>query len=133
VERIERIAAGTYAVDVDGRRQLVYIAGPSSNAWVFWNGHVYRGDFSPASSREPRSRRSAGQARQVLTAPMPATVIKMLVSPGQQVRKGDTVVVLEAMKMELPIRALADATVAAVHFRDGELVQADAALVEFEE
>ena len=131
MERIERIAGGTYVVDADGRRQLVYVAGPSSNAWVFWNGHVYRGDFSP--SRETRGRRSAGQTRQVLTAPMPATVIKILASPGQRVRKGDTVVVLEAMKMELPIRALADATVAAVHFRDGELVQADAPLVEFEE
>ena len=133
MERIERIAPGTYAVEIDGRRQLVYMAGASSNAWAVWNGNVYRGDFTPTSSRDARGRRSAGQVRQVLTAPMPATVIKMLVSPGQQVRKGDTVVVLEAMKMELPIRAMADATVAAVHFRDGELVQADAALVEFEE
>ena len=47
-------------------------------------------------------------------------------------RKGDTVVLLEAMKMELPLRAPADATVAAVHTRDGELVQADAVLVELQ-
>jgi biotin carboxyl carrier protein len=40
------------------------------------------------------------------------------------------VIVLEAMKMELPIRAPADATVMAVHCREGELVQPDAALIE---
>jgi 3-methylcrotonyl-CoA carboxylase alpha subunit len=48
------------------------------------------------------------------------------------VRKGDVVVLLEAMKMELPIRALADGIVAAVHCREGDLVQADAPLVEMQ-
>ena len=47
-------------------------------------------------------------------------------------KKGDIVIVLEAMKMELPIRALGDAVVKAVHCREGELVQPDAMLVEFE-
>ena len=63
---------------------------------------------------------------------MPATVLKVHVKPGDAVRKGDTIVLLEAMKMELPLRAPADATVAAVHTRDGERVQADAVLVELQ-
>ena len=61
---------------------------------------------------------------------MPATVVKLLVKPGDAVKKGDTLVVLEAMKMELPLRAAGDATVTAVHCREGELVQPDAVLVE---
>jgi biotin carboxyl carrier protein len=61
---------------------------------------------------------------------MPATVVKILVTAGQTVRHGDTLVVLEAMKMELPIRAPADATVQAVNCREGELVQPDRTLVE---
>jgi 3-methylcrotonyl-CoA carboxylase alpha subunit len=61
---------------------------------------------------------------------MPATVIKVLVAPGSVVKKGDTVIVLEAMKMELPIRAPGDATVTAVHCREGELVQPDTVLIE---
>jgi 3-methylcrotonyl-CoA carboxylase alpha subunit len=61
---------------------------------------------------------------------MPATVMKVLVTPGGVVRKGDTMVVLEAMKMELPIRAPGDGTVLAVNCREGELVQPDATLVE---
>jgi biotin carboxyl carrier protein len=64
---------------------------------------------------------------------MPATVIKVMVTPGDAVKKGDIVVVLEAMKMELPLRALGDGVVAAVRCREGELVAADAPLVEFVE
>jgi biotin carboxyl carrier protein len=62
---------------------------------------------------------------------MPATVLKVHVAPGQPVKKGDTVVVLEAMKMELPVRAPGDGTVSAVLCREGDLVPADATLVEF--
>jgi biotin carboxyl carrier protein len=61
---------------------------------------------------------------------MPATVLKVPVKPGDTVKKGEVVVLLEAMKMELPIRAPSDAIVAAVVCREGELVQADATLVE---
>jgi biotin carboxyl carrier protein len=61
---------------------------------------------------------------------MPARVIRILVQPDSAVKKGDTLIVLEAMKMELPIRAPADGAVAAIHCRDGELVQADAVLIE---
>jgi len=61
---------------------------------------------------------------------MPATVIKIDVKEGDRVRKGDVVVLLEAMKMELPVQAPADGIVRAVRCRDGELVDADAVLVE---
>jgi biotin carboxyl carrier protein len=77
-------------------------------------------------------RRAAASIGGALTAPMPATVIKVRVKRGDAVKKGDIVIVLEAMKMELPVRALGDAVVAAVCCKEGELVQADATLVEFQ-
>ena len=61
---------------------------------------------------------------------MPATVMKIQVKPGDAVKKGDVLVLLEAMKMELPIRAPGDATVVAICCREGDLVPADAVLVE---
>jgi biotin carboxyl carrier protein len=61
---------------------------------------------------------------------MPATVLKVLVAVGARVKKGETLVILEAMKMELPLRASADATVTAVCCREGELVQPETVLVE---
>jgi acetyl-CoA carboxylase biotin carboxylase subunit len=69
---------------------------------------------------------------EVLRAPMPATVIAINVNAGEQVAKGDVLVLLEAMKMELPVRAPRRGLVSAVHCRAGELVDADAMLLEIQ-
>ena len=127
---MERVSDGVYRVDVDGRSEIVYVAGMPGDQWVFWNGRVYRGDLSETG--RTRRGRARGHAAQALAAPMPATVIKVVAAAGQLVKKGDTIVVLEAMKMELPIRAPADGTVTAIRCREGELVQAEAVLVELE-
>ena len=63
---------------------------------------------------------------------MPATVIKINVEPGDAVKKGDILVLLEAMKMELPVRAPETGTVRAVRCREGDLVEADAVLMELQ-
>ena len=128
---ITRVGEGEFLIDVDGRREHVFVAGPAHDRWAFWNGRVYRGATQAAG--RPRSRRDRSAATQAIAAPMPATVVKVLVSPGQAVKKGDTVVVLEAMKMELPIRATGDGTVASIGCREGDLVQPGSTLVELED
>jgi biotin carboxyl carrier protein len=126
--KVVRIGDGAYRVETDGQAHVVYVAGTPANRWAFWNGRVYRGshtETAPAAQSRTRA-----DAHQELTAPMPATVLKVLVTAGSQVKKGETLVILEAMKMELPLRAPADASVTAVRCREGELVQPDAVLVE---
>ena len=122
---------GAFLVEVGGAREIVYAAGSPNDRWAFWHGHV----FHSAGTRKPASTRD-GVGRppllQLLTAPMPATVMRVLVAPGGGVRKGDAVVLLEAMKMELPVRSLSDGTVTAVHCHEGDLVRADQVLVEIE-
>ena len=54
---------------------------------------------------------------------MPATAVKIEVAPGQTVTRDSWLVMLEAMKMELPIRAPRDGRVTAIHCRVGEIVQ----------
>jgi 3-methylcrotonyl-CoA carboxylase alpha subunit len=63
---------------------------------------------------------------------MPATVRRINVAAGAQVSKGDTLLVLEAMKMELPVRAPHDGVVTAVSCKEGDLVQAGVPLLELE-
>jgi biotin carboxyl carrier protein len=129
MDRVERVGNGVYRVEVDGRMETVYVAGPPHDRWAFCDGRVFRGDFSDASS----ARRTADEpGTHALAAPMPATVISVHVKPGDRVVQGQLVMLLEAMKMELPIRAPRDGVVSAVHRRAGELVQADAPLLDLE-
>ena len=122
-----RIAPGTFRIDVDGRLETVYAAGPPGDRWAFWNGQLFHQEAaSAATSAAPTGGRSAPMA---LVAPMPATVVRILVTASSRVRKGDTLIVLEAMKMELPMRAESDGTVKAIHCREGELVGADQTLL----
>jgi acetyl/propionyl-CoA carboxylase alpha subunit len=68
-----------------------------------------------------------------LSAPMPGTVIAVAVAPGDRVSPRQTLVVLEAMKMETPIVSPYDAVVRAVHVREGDRVAGGALLIELEE
>ena len=62
------------------------------------------------------------------TAPMPGTILKVNVSGGQAVKKGDVLMVLEAMKMENEIMAPADGTVSSVNVTTGASVESGAVL-----
>ena len=78
---------------------------------MFVDGDVFRIDVDEAQHEPVRRRDRAGQ--DALAAPMPATVTRILVEVGQQVARGDTLLLLEAMKMELPIKAPHDGRVTA--------------------
>jgi acetyl/propionyl-CoA carboxylase alpha subunit len=67
-----------------------------------------------------------------ITAPMPGTVLKVLVAAGDRVAEREPLVVLEAMKMETPLVSPFDATVTAVHAEEGARVAGGALLVELE-
>ena len=68
-----------------------------------------------------------------LTAPMPGTVIKVLAAAGDRVSPRQTLLVLEAMKMETPVVSPYEGTVRAVHVAEGDEVAGGALLVELEE
>ena len=68
-----------------------------------------------------------------VTAPMPGTVIRILVAPGDSVQPRQALVVLEAMKMETPLASPYEATVRAIHVAEGDRVAGGQVLVELEE
>jgi acetyl/propionyl-CoA carboxylase alpha subunit len=74
-----------------------------------------------------------GAEQSAVTAPMPGTVIKVLVQEGEHVSARQALVVLEAMKMETPLSSPYDAIVRKVHVTEGDRVAGGALLVELEE
>lgn len=65
-----------------------------------------------------------------ISAPMPGKVVKVLVSEGEQVTKGQTVIILSAMKMESEYKAPTDGTVGKVHVTEGNTVEGNQVLIE---
>ncbi|GAB3256508.1 acetyl-CoA carboxylase biotin carboxyl carrier protein subunit [Larkinella harenae] len=66
-----------------------------------------------------------------IKAPMPGLILSLNVQPGDTVSKGDTVLILEAMKMENVIKAPADGSVKTVRVTRGQTVEKNQVLVEF--
>ncbi|MBQ8572376.1 MAG: biotin/lipoyl-binding protein [Ruminococcus sp.] len=83
---------------------------------------------APAAPAEaPKPAGTQGSVK--VAAPMPGTILSVKVSVGQQVKKGDTVAVLEAMKMENEIPAPQDGTVSSVDVSNGATVETGATIV----
>jgi acetyl/propionyl-CoA carboxylase alpha subunit len=105
--------------------------GPWSGAW--------RLNLAPPPPAAPPdvddARRDHGLVgeQSALAAPMPGTVIRLLVAAGDRVQPRQPLVVLEAMKMETPIVSPYEAVVRAVHVAEGDRVVGGAVLVELEE
>lgn len=82
-----------------------------------------------APAAAPAAKPASAQGSVKVQAPMPGTILSVKVSVGQQVKKGDTVAVLEAMKMENEIPAPQDGTVSSVDVSNGATVETGATIV----
>ena len=82
---------------------------------------------APAPAAAPKAAAPAGAT--TVEAPMPGKILNIKVSEGQAVKYGETVVVMEAMKMETEIVAPADGTVSKILVKAGDSVDTGAALV----
>jgi biotin carboxyl carrier protein len=127
VVKVTPLEEGWMLVDDGDTRYRVAVATDAGGIWVFVNGQVARIE-SATGTRAPGRKRGDGS---VMT-PMPATVIAINAAPGQAVNEGETLIVLEAMKMELPIKAPRTGIVKAVHCAKGDLVQPGVNLLELE-
>jgi acetyl/propionyl-CoA carboxylase alpha subunit len=129
--RAHYVGHGRVSLTFADRRTLVWAVDAGDLRWVFIDGDVLQVDIGERPGRRPGSRRGSGP--ESLAAPMPATVIRLLVKPGQAVQRGESLVLLEAMKMELPLRAPHDAVVAAIRCAEGDMVQPGTPLVDLAE
>ena len=137
---VQPAGPGWYVVSDGTTQWRVAVATSGDRVWAFANGVAVELDeemWSPAlagpSATSAPARRKKRRGEHGVMAPMPATVVTISAQPGQAVTHGETLIVLEAMKMELPIRAPRDGVVKAVHCAKGDLVQPGVNLLEFEE
>ena len=126
---------GRLALEVDGARHLAHVVAGQGKyrdqRFVAVDGATWA--LSVAEPGAGRRRAGGEKGGGSLTAGMPGQVLDVLVRPGDVVEQGQTLVLLEAMKMELRITAPQAGTVSAVHCRAGETVDRGQKLVEMGE
>ena len=116
---------GSFAVMIDGVRRRVIVLDHGQETAVFNDGESWRlTEIDPLAARQDED--LAGGR---LTAPMPGRVTRLLVEEGNAVRRGQPLMVIEAMKMEHTIVAPADGMVGRVQFKVGDMVEEGAELI----
>jgi 3-methylcrotonyl-CoA carboxylase alpha subunit len=114
----------------DAERVTAYTAEEKDKRFVSVGGTAYELRIPD----ERRKRRSSGSDHGAsLTAQMPGQVRALLVAKGDSVTRGQTLVILEAMKMEIRVAAPSDGKISRVNVQQGEVVERGQTLVEIEE
>jgi len=114
--------------EIGGERRTATVVRSGLDITVLHDGRTWRIKLDDPSAKA--ADRDAGDGR--LAAPMPGTVVQVLVASGDGVTGGQPLIVVEAMKMEHTIKAPGDGVVTAVHYRVGDPVAEGAELLVFE-
>ena len=121
---------------VDGRsHQFTAHVGERRGRWeISLGGSRIAADAVDERTRAIREMTGASEdaAERTVVAPMPGLVVKVEVEPGQHVRAGQGVVVVEAMKMENELKAPAEGVVARIEVSPGQTVEKGAVLIVLE-
>ncbi len=113
---------------IDGERINAWVSSDGAKRWVTVNGQTVMLTKSSGAKR----RGSGHESGSGLVAPMPGLVRSVNVVEGEAVVKGQTLMVLEAMKMEIRIQAKANGIIKNLLVRQGQTVERDQILVEVE-
>ncbi len=123
---VDEVSPGVYSVILDGKSFRVVATRDGESYAVLCSGSAGQAHVETERSRLLRK---FGAATGTITrkaeihAPMPALVVKVEVAPGQPVRKGEGLVILEAMKMENELRAPHEGTVKKILVAKGSKVE----------
>ncbi|MGN0239351.1 MAG: biotin/lipoyl-containing protein [Paludibacteraceae bacterium] len=136
---VEEIEAGLTEVTVNGKKYTVETEKPVAPAPKAAPAPAAAPKAAPApapaaaapkaAAPAPKAAAPAAAAGAQVKSPLPGSVVKVCVNEGQDVKKGDTLLILESMKMENPILAEQDGKVAQVAVAAGQTVMQDDLLV----
>lgn len=113
---------------IDNKRVIAYVSADGAKRWVTINGETILLTKTSGAKQGIRHDHAGG-----LTAPMPGQVRSVNVKEGDEVKKGQTLLTMEAMKMEIKIQALMDGKVKSVFVSQGDTVEREQILIEMED
>lgn len=132
---IEKVESDTYSILLDGKSiNMEMIEGDTPNAYkVNTINNYYEIEVIDAAARyRARSKSKLDGGGNVISTPMPGKIVKIPVQEGDQVEKGQTVIIVSAMKMESEYKSAADGIVKKIHVSEGDAVEGHEPLIEIE-
>jgi len=126
---LHALGEGEYRLEVDGIAHRVWIAVCGDAVHIHAGGRSWTVELVDELAETAAA---AGGAADTAEAPMPGTVVRVEVTPGEAVKRGQTLMVIESMKMETTIVAWRDGVVGAVHRPLGATFDRKAPLVTLE-
>lgn len=124
------LAAGRLRFELDGREVTCHLARLRDTLFLHLEGQTWEIAYlDPVALHQAAA---GGGAEDAVRAPMPGTVVAIPAVPGAAVMAGDTLVVIESMKMEIALRAPRDGVIGGVHVAAGQGFDRDALLVSLE-
>jgi biotin carboxyl carrier protein len=114
---------------VDGRSYDVGVLRQGATHAVTVSGHAFDVALVAGARGAAAAHRKAASGPAKVTAPMPGKIVRVSAAPGQAVKTGECLVVMEAMKMENEIRSPRDGVVKDVVVKEGQAVESGALLI----
>jgi biotin carboxyl carrier protein len=125
------LGGALYSVITQNQSLEVVIDDEDSKIEVMMNGRLYETQVLDERALLMAQRKGGlGNNSGEVHSPMPGLVVKVTVESGQEVEQGETVVILESMKMQNELKAPIDGTISTVHIEAGQSVDKNAILVE---
>ncbi len=119
------------SIRIGERRRTVFVARSDEKIYVHVEGQLF--EFEETGGRGQSFAGAAGAVGDgSVSSPMPGRVVKIPVEEGQEVENNQVLVIVEAMKMENPLKSSVDGTVRKIHYAEGDLVDAGKPIVEVE-
>ncbi len=128
----QRVEGGIISLIIDGRSHTARVARRDGGVVVHVDGREFRLDTGGGDDDSAVLAAAAGGAGGIIKAPMPGSVVKVMVEEGETVTAGQSIVVVEAMKMENEVRSPVDGVVTAVNVKKGDSVGTTEPMVEIE-
>jgi oxaloacetate decarboxylase alpha subunit len=120
----------TYTVSLDGQEYVAQVSGDGS-VEVQMNGRTYAATVSAGGELKEQAAGSASASSgEPVVSPLAGNIFRILVGEGDVVQEGETIIILEAMKMETEVKAKRSGTISKVVVREGDAVRSGDVLLE---
>ncbi len=129
---ITPLGVGKFIVELNGTRKKVCCVVKGSKSYVDIDGTLLELTIPGEENGAAGGPEGAAGEKDKIYAPMPGKIVKILVEEGQEINEKQPMVIVEAMKMENQVNALAAGTVKKINFKDGDQVDTETPIIELE-